>query len=864
MWVKNRMKLQKQKKAWLVFLLTTVGLGACGISPVNETSLSGSEDFAEAMAQSADATLIVDCLLPGKIKKMGSAMTYLTPRRPVKTSSQTCEIRGGEYVAYDRANYKTALRVWQPMAEQGDQVAQTYVGAIYEKGLGVSPDYAKAAGWYKKAAEQGYSRAQYALGYLYEMGQGVEKNPQEAFRWYRLAAGLTQEDIRLAHVELSDQERQKLEQATAAEKALLKKVEQQLAEKKQALGQVGQQISSAKTDLKDHQMRLSDLAEKERIALARHERETAPLLLAWKEKASQLETEVQDRKQVLSVALAELLQKQSLLQEKETQLATAVSHFKKKKDRLQKEKQQLVERKEQVVTTTGSSSTVNRVDINNKIREKEQQLSAIDSELIRQNRLAQQKNQELKILLSAVSDKKRQQQNELNSLSKKSVEIKAQQEQLAKKRSVIEQQWAAERTQHVVKLKRQSALIATLEKHQKNNNEKLAYLNRAQNKQQLALLAPKIELIDPDMPIMRSVNTVTPVFRIRGETKKKMIIGKVISDNDLLMVAMNEQPVELNHQGVFKTTLDISQEGTLVDIVAVDVGGNRSELKFVLSPESKTDKQATRSSGDSMPDASPLNKAISQIEFGDYYALLIGNNDYKYMPQLITPIKDVEAISDILQSKYGFKETMILKNATRYDILTAMNKLRKKLTDKDNLVIYYAGHGELDRVNMTGQWLPIDAEVENTANWISNSSLTELINAISAKHVLVVADSCYSGILTRSALSQITANKSDQARLIWLKKMAKKRARLVLSSGGVAPVLDEGGGDHSLFARAFLDALENNNKVLDGQQLFRTVSAAVAIAADRYKVDQVPEYAPIRHAGHESGDFFLVPDINRI
>ncbi|NOY70759.1 MAG: hypothetical protein GXP14_00025 [Gammaproteobacteria bacterium] len=856
------MKLQKQKKAWLVFLLTTVGLGACGISPVNETSLSGNEDFAEAMAQSADATLIVDCLLPGKIKKMGSAMTYLTPRRPVKTSSQNCEIRGGEYVAYDRANYKTALRVWQPMAEQGDQVAQTYVGAIYEKGLGVSPDYAKAAGWYKKAAEQGYSRAQYALGYLYEMGQGVEKNPQKAFRWYRLAAGLTQEDIRLAHVELSEQERQKLEQAIAAEEALLKKVEQQLVERKQALGQVDQQIGSAKTDLKNHQMRLSDLAEKEQVALARHERETAPLLLAWKEKANQLEVEVQGRKQVLSVALAELLQKQHLLQEKETQLATAVSHFEKKKDRLQKEKQQLVEKKEQVVTATRPSATVNRVEINNKIKEKEQQLSAIDLELIRQNRLAQQKGQELKILLSAVADKKQEQQDELNKLAKRSEEIKVQQEQLATKRSVIEQQWAAERTQHVAKLKKQSAVIATLEKQQKNNNEKLAYLNRAQNKQQLALLAPKIELIDPDMPIMRSVNTVTPVFRIRGETKEKMIIGKVISDNDLLMVAMNEQTVELNHQGVFKTTLNIPKKGTLVDIVAVDVDGNRSELKFVLSPEPDTEYETTRSVNP-MQDAPPLDNAISQIEFGDYYALLIGNNDYKQMPQLITPIKDVEAISDILQSKYGFKETIILKNATRYDILTAMNKLRKRLTDKDNLVIYYAGHGELDRVNMTGQWLPVDAEVENTANWISNSSLTELINAISAKHVLVVADSCYSGILTRSALTQVSANKSDLARLTWLKKMAKKRARLVLSSGGVAPVLDEGGGEHSLFARAFLDALENNNKVLDGQQLFRTVSAAVAIAADRYKVDQVPEYAPMRHAGHESGDFFLVPT-NRI
>jgi len=123
----------------------------------------------------------------------------------------------------------------------------------------------------------------------------------------------------------------------------------------------------------------------------------------------------------------------------------------------------------------------------------------------------------------------------------------------------------------------------------------------------------------------------------------------------------------------------------------------------------------------------------------------------------------------------------------------------------------------------------------------------------------VVADSCYSGIMTRSALTNLQSGQSDDVRFTWLKKMLEKRSRTVLTSGGVAPVLDEGGGDHSVFARAFLDVLHNNDEVLEGQRLFRQVSAAVAVAADRFKVDQVPEYAPIRHAGHESGEFFLVP-----
>src|SRR5262249_47606757 len=83
-----------------------------------------------------DDLSVVDCLLPGRVQKLGQRLTYLTPRQAVKTTAQDCEIRGGEYTAYDRRNYATALKIWVPQAEAGDKVAQTYVGEIYEKGVG--------------------------------------------------------------------------------------------------------------------------------------------------------------------------------------------------------------------------------------------------------------------------------------------------------------------------------------------------------------------------------------------------------------------------------------------------------------------------------------------------------------------------------------------------------------------------------------------------------------------------------------------------------------------------------------------------------------------------------------------------------
>ncbi|HZP66653.1 MAG TPA: tetratricopeptide repeat protein, partial [Rudaea sp.] len=137
---------------------------------------------AEATVQTRNPEdlLIVDCLLPGQVRKLGTQMTFITGRTAVKTSAGDCEIRGGEYVAYDRSDLNSALRVWLPLAQSGDKVAQTYVGEIYERGLGTAPDPATAAQWYRKAAEQGYARAQVNLGFLYERGLGVPKDPRQA------------------------------------------------------------------------------------------------------------------------------------------------------------------------------------------------------------------------------------------------------------------------------------------------------------------------------------------------------------------------------------------------------------------------------------------------------------------------------------------------------------------------------------------------------------------------------------------------------------------------------------------------------------------------------------------------------------
>ena len=135
------------------------------------------------------------------------------------------------------------------------------------------------------------------------------------------------------------------------------------------------------------------------------------------------------------------------------------------------------------------------------------------------------------------------------------------------------------------------------------------------------------------------------------------------------------------------------------------------------------------------------------------------------------------------------------------------------------------------------------ARNDRRSRWLSNSDLTDVIKAMFAKHVMVVADSCYLGTLTRS-ISPATRT-SD-----YVSRFTAKRARVVLCSGGLEPVVDSCGGKHSVFAAQFLKALRENKDILDGTRLFDHIHCNVVLNAD-----QTPQYSSPRHEG---GDFLFV------
>lgn len=361
---------------------------------------------------------------------------------------------------------------------------------------------------------------------------------------------------------------------------------------------------------------------------------------------------------------------------------------------------------------------------------------------------------------------------------------------------------------------------------------------------------PRIELIDPPLGNTRSVNQVVTA----SDTEVRTLVGKARADSGILSVTINGERQTVDEQGIFTAEIPVKSGRTPISIVAVDKSGRNSTVDLAFIRELPERSASGSDSGDSGDSGGP---GKGNEVFGSYHALIIANNNYDSLTDLSTPANDANAVAEALRDRYGF-EVETLFDATRYDILTALNNMRRDLTDKDNLLIYFAGHGAYDKVNNRGHWLPVDAESDSTANWISTIEITDIVNAMSATHVLVVADSCYSGALSRSENTDLDPGMSPELRSQWLRAMAEAKSRHVLTSGGVKPVVDDAGNGHSVFANAFITALQEGDGALESSELYRNVEKRVSDRARELALDQTPQYAQLKNTGHEFGEFILV------
>ena len=931
--------------------------------------------IASSDTENAEDFLVVDCLLPGKVRRLGRRVTYVTARKAVKTTASECAIRGGEYTESDRASYATAIKIWLPLAKEGDPVAQTYVGEIYEKGLGVPPEFALAAKWYRMAAEQGHSRAQLNLGALYEKGLGVPKDQKEAVDWYRRASGLEGSAVPYVPAETEAELKQLREEKEklAAEKEKLAAEKEALEKERNALRQQLQDNRDKLTEAERRFGRSVEDTDKARKALAAAQKKLEADVKAGRQdrileiskdlaarsaelakrqgEAARLKTQVADLKQKSSSL-------QSALQEERSGRLADTRQFDEELKRYKAEAEQAKAEATRVTRQLRNAENASAAQ-RKRAKAKGRDVAALEAKLTLERRRAQaEKKKETNLkrqlaarqkalvaeqdkaaslkseavalkretaslqkekteraaaeakvaALQAELDQRRQSadrdkareadlqnrldahQQALASVREKAVTFELRSAALGKrtkqleaeraKRAESDRKLAALRTE-LARLQKdtaskrrrekdlkgrlvaqQKALAAERAKAASLSSEAASLKKQATRLQkekaereaaaaQLAASVPTIEIIEPQLPRTRTAGL--PTIAVQGGDSKT-VVGRVNAQTGLMALMINDVDQEIGEDGMFRASVPLPKAENKVTVIAIDKKGRRIETAFLVTRP----VGAVRNASGVAPQ---LAAEKLDDSFGKFHAVVIGNNDYGLLPKLETAAEDARAVAELLETRYGHQVTLIV-NANRYAILSALNKLRESLTEDDNLLIYYAGHGELDRVNNRGHWLPVDAEPDSSANWISNIQITDVLNAMTVRKVLVVADSCYSGTLTRSAVAKLDAGMNEQTRNNWIKLMADKRARVVLSSGGVQPVLDSGGGSHSVFASAFLDVLSNNSGILEGQRLFQLISQRVTSVRAAAEIEQVPQYAPIKYAGHEAGDFFFVPVAN--
>jgi uncharacterized caspase-like protein len=165
----------------------------------------------------------------------------------------------------------------------------------------------------------------------------------------------------------------------------------------------------------------------------------------------------------------------------------------------------------------------------------------------------------------------------------------------------------------------------------------------------------------------------------------------------------------------------------------------------------------------------------------------------------------------------------------------------------------------MDPENDQGYWIPVNATASSTINWVSNATITDQIRAMTARNVMIIADSCYSASLMRSGIVNLRSGLTEVKKKQRLEDDVNAVTRMALSSGGLQPVADAiDNSGHSVFANALMKSLKQNKSVLDGDSLATEVGLNVSVATKEH-VKQVPRYAPLSKGGHQGGEFYFVP-----
>jgi predicted nucleic acid-binding Zn-ribbon protein len=841
--------------------------------------------IAIAAANMQDA-VVVDCQLPGKLRKLGGTRTYLTPGRVTRTAAIVCRTRGGEYTLGDLAGGTLSLKRWLAPATEGDVEAQYYVARIYANGMDdVQVDYAQAALWYQRAADQGNKEAKQELGYLYEQGLGVEKDLLRALNLQREASGLGEEldyAWKIAEAERLQQDlAQQLEAANVS-----------LQRSRLDLRGLQQSLSAAREDISKRESAMAGLLAD--LASARRQAEGAgdPQQLA------RLEAE-------LDAAKAELARGQQQIAGLERERDAARTDL---DARLLGGQAASLELKELLAVSRAEADTLRAQLANEQQRliQSEEELRALRDEYRDQtDRLAAERERMLSARSRSQSDaaaylaageaevasqaaRVAGLQSELQQMRSSLSEARSDKEALQRQIAAMQARFDAERTSLE---DAQKALENAFGSGQAELGAMFAESQRelAAKEDALAAQRRQIESLQARSDSLRGRVTDLEALRQQEAEATGIAVGTLKAElgesrKEALALASSLEAAQAEKSALqanlarFRLDLQNQEEQgdgasrEQVELLQAQIAAGESTIKVQNLRISALEEQirardvelaGLRERGDE-PIPPAVRDAMAVLDMarspggstlGRYYALLIANEEYAHMPSLASPVNDVTELQQLLRSRYGFDVEMLV-NATQDDIMMALHRYSNELTETDNLLIYYAGRGSTpDGPPDRAYWLGVDADPDLRTGWLLSEHVSEKIKEMAAKRVLVVTDSCFSRQRVGSASYSVGRGLNPERFGI----LSALPARLVLTSGANVPIMDEGGDKtHSMFAHNFIEVLRQNENVLSGEML--THEMVFRLREGVENPDRVtPVYQPLLGAGHGNGDFFFVP-----
>lgn len=302
------------------------------------------------------------------------------------------------------------------------------------------------------------------------------------------------------------------------------------------------------------------------------------------------------------------------------------------------------------------------------------------------------------------------------------------------------------------------------------------------------------------------------------------IKGTVIDDAGVSQLRINGLETPMRNNGNFTIMQPLVVGENLINIEATDINGNTALKKFIVSRRNV--------------DGEPYDATKAKN-----YLMVVGINSYEYWPKLNNAVKDANDVAQTLRSiyKFDFDDVTLLTNetATRNNIYKALRDFVTKVTPQDNFMIYFSGHGYFDELLNEGYWVPVDAKVNSTGDYLSNSDILKVIGNINSQHTFLVADACFSGSLF-----------SDTKRG-YIENVERFKSRWGLASGRLEVVSDGQEGNNSPFAKKFIEFLKTNkDDKISVSQLVQHVKMSVAEISD-----QTPIGNPLKSVGDEGGEF---------